>query len=798
MSRLICGRCGNVTAPRSTYCPRCRWALYTDAPEHAPDGAGIEEVEIPRGVGGFFERRRKEGQRSHLEKQFRAHIDPRLQALEKRVENEPDSFEAQRALGVLSLLERNWERANAHLAAAHKINPNDCQTHINWAIVLAQRGQLQPALDLLDAARKQWAASPFVLFNQAIIALQARRYPLVLDAVAHLEQMWRENPTIAKNYHDEAMALRGLALFYTGQLKEAHTALEAAASHIVANVETPANAALVATQDEAQAHATPDEVEIHPDLPRDEFTGEEIAGNEAGSAPAGQLIEGKMVDADALCNLAIVEAAMGETNRAVARLSAALRMQPGHSHVLNNLGVLAYEQGRYTHAVHYLEIAAKIEDHMGHHDPAINNHLGVALSSQGNLEAGLERMQSAGGHERAEFEVFYNLGRAYIERGVPDRGVEYLKQAFHANPNNADVHVVLAAAYLLRGKNQFYPEARKHLQRALQLSTTHRVAYADLTLLFMEAGDREGALKTLRQALKINPNSAESLFMLGLMTMEGSNEQSFTQAATFFENVVKVRPDLVASLFNSALCQYLIGFRDPAAKILERVTAHDASIAPAYYLIGMGHAAAGRMQEALWAWQTALQFEPDNFELHANIAYIHFQRGDYTTAAKYYFQAHQMAPLEAGILGGLGLAYAHAKQFPRAIEAFRLSITIAPTNPVTHSNLGLTLLFANLVEPAMEEWRLVSQLDKGYAERRGEEMQKEFDDSLAALRPLNWRTRVVRLAPTLPRPHTRLLPGFNAQAFRAAISDPALLEAQKLHQEIERTDRTLAWMGIKH
>lgn len=791
MSRLICGRCGNVTALNSTYCPRCRWALYSDAPEYAPDSAGIEEVEIPRGVGGFFERRRKEGQRSHLEKQLRALIDPRLQALEKRVENEPDSFEAQRALGVLSLLERNWERAHAHLSAAHNINPHDCQTHINWAIVLAQRGQLQPALELLDKARKQWAASPFVLFNQAIIALQARRYPLVLDAVAQLEHMWRENAAVAQNYHDEALALRGLALFYTGKLQEAHASLEAAASHIMTNApEAAANVAPEPTPDEATFETGEPQTDQSPDK-AGEFETED------GPAPAGQLIEGKMVDADALCNLAIVEAEMGETTRAVARLSAALRMQPGHSRVLNNLGVLAYERGRYTHAVHYLEMAAKIEEHMGHHEPAINNHLGVALSSQGHLDAGLERMQSAGGHERAEFEVFYNLGRAYIERGVPDRGVDYLKQAFHANPNNADVHVVLAAAYLLRGKNQFYPEARKHLQRALQINTTHREAYADLTLLFMEAGDREGALKTLRQALKTHPNSAESMFMLGLMTMEGSNEHAFAQAATFFENVVKVRPDLIASLFNSALCQYLLGFRDPSAKILERITAHDPSIAPAYYLIGMGHAAAGRLQEALWAWQTALRFEPDNFELHANIAYIHFQRGDYAGAAKHYLQAHQLAPGDAVILGGLGLSYAHAKQLPRAIEAFQRSLTIAPTNPVTHSNLGLALYLAKLVEQAVEEWRLVSQLDKGYADRRGEEMQKEFDDSLAALRPLNWRTRVVRLAPTLPRPHTRLLPGFNAQSFRVAISDPALLEAQKIHQEIERTDRTLAWMSLK-
>jgi tetratricopeptide (TPR) repeat protein len=333
--------------------------------------------------------------------------------------------------------------------------------------------------------------------------------------------------------------------------------------------------------------------------------------------------------------------------------------------------------------------------------------------------------------------------------------------------------------------------------RALQLNTAHRVAFADLALLLMETDDREGALKIIRQALKANPNSAEALFLLGLLSMEGHNEQSFAQAATFFENAIKVRPDLAASLFNSALCQYMMGFRDPAAKLLERVTSHDPSIAPAYYLIGMGHATAGRFTEALWAWQTALQYEPENAELQANIGFIHFRREDFPSAVKHYLHAHQLAPHESGILGGLGLSYAMVKQLPRAIEALQRSLQINPNNPVIHSNLGLAYYIVKMVEQAMEQWRMVSQLDKGYAERRQEEQQRSFDDSLVSLMPVNWRTRVIRLAPALPRPYTRLLPGFNSRAFRPAIADPALLEAQKLRQEIERDDRLLAWMNIK-
>jgi tetratricopeptide (TPR) repeat protein len=810
----VCGRCGHVTALNSTYCSLCQWILYSDAPEIVGDDSGIGTIQVPRpagGMGGLIERRRKDSQHAKLESKLRAEIDPRIEALEKRAEDEPDSFEIQRTLGLITLLDGQWERANAHLSRAHQLNPKDCQTHINYAIVLAHSGQLAPALDLLAKARQQWAASPFVLFNQAIIALQARRYPLVLEAVEELEKMWQQNSRIAHSYHDEAMTLRGLAQLYLGQLPEARATLEAAASHTVKAVEAaPASASNSSAKHHNQspdastvpAHASvPEDIDIEgtnksPSTAEAENL-EHVTASEAAYSTAGTL-EGKVTDADALCNLAIVEAAQGEANRAISRLSAALRLQPGHTHILNNLGVLAYESGNYSRSTYFLQMARSIEEHTGQREPIIANHLGVALSSMGQLEEGLEQLQQAGGQERAEFEVFYNLGRAYIERGSPDKGVEYLRQAFQINPNHPDVHVVLAAAYLLRGRTQFYAEAKKHLLRALQLSHNHRAGMADLSMLLMEEGDGEQALKIVRQSLKVNPHSTEAMVVLGLLTMEAGGQQQWAQAGTFFENALRMRPDLIACLFNMALCQYMVGMRDASAKILESVTAHDPSISPAYFLIGMGHAEAGRYQEALWAWNTASQYEQSNAELEANIAFVHYQRGDFKLSAKHYLKAHHIIPTDAAILGALGLTFARAQMMREAIDAFTRSLSLSPNNPITHSNLGLAFYLVKMVEKAVEEWRLVSQLDRGYAERRGDEMQKSFDDSIVSLRPLDWRARIIRMAPMLPRPHTRLLPGHNARAYRPAIADPALLEVQKIKAELERTNRVLAWMNIKH
>jgi tetratricopeptide (TPR) repeat protein len=96
--------------------------------------------------------------------------------------------------------------------------------------------------------------------------------------------------------------------------------------------------------------------------------------------------------------------------------------------------------------------------------------------------------------------------------------------------------------------------------------------------------------------------------------------------------------------------------------------------------------------------------------------------------------------------------------FQQAVTALAQSLEINPHSPLVHSNIGLAYYLFTQIEKAMEHWRMVSQLDRAYAASREEEQQRSFDESIIRLRPINWRDRVVKLAPVLPRPATRLLP----------------------------------------
>ena len=765
-----------MTASNSTYCSHDRWAIFVDAPGR-DDRAPIA-FELPQG-SGFIARRKQEGLRDSLERAYRSNLERRLDALEKRLEAEPENPEILRAMGLMAYLEDQFERANALFERAHELGGGeDFESTINYAIVLARRGKLQPALTLLQSARAKWPDSPLVLFNLALVALRARRAPLVHEAVGELQKLWQNNADIAQDFHDESVTLDGLAFLLENKPREALAQLSAAARH-----------AVELRREDSSIQDLGDDIQLRRETPVDE--------------PGELVLEGKTAGADTLNNLALAEAELGKIEDAVARLQAALRLEPGHPQVLNNLGVLAYRQGRLDVAWKYVDSARQIEEFLGSVDAVTWNHLGVIQGARGDLTGSLESFQHAGALEHAEYEVFFNVGRAFIEHGKPDIGVNFLRQAFTLEPNSADVHTVLGAAYLLAGKTNFYGEALKHLKRAIQINTHHRTAAIDLVLVLEEIRNNEMARGLVSQALKLFPGDSEPHFLAAMMALNAigntdHDERFWAGASAQFDAAIGARPELTAALYNSALCQFMMGFRDTSSKLLEAVVARDSSIGPAYYLIGYGHAVAKREPEALAAWKIAVALEPNNPELHANVASLLYRRGDFQGAIRSYLKAHQLLPQDPDILAALGVSFAQAKMFRQAVTALEQSLQINPKSPVVHSNIGLAYYLFTQIEKAMEHWRLVSQLDRAYAAAREEEQQRSFDDSVVQLRPFNWRDRLIKMAPVLPRPATRLSPGTNAREFRLAVTDKSLQPVVDAKREVERASRLLAWMNLKN
>jgi tetratricopeptide (TPR) repeat protein len=583
-----------------------------------------------------------------LDRAYRANLERRLTALEKRLEAEPENPEVLRAMGLMAFLEDQFERANALFERAHRtVQGRRFRDDSQFRYRFGAGRQVAARLTLLETAQQKWPASPLVLFNLALVALHARRAQRVHEVVAELEKLWLGNEALAQEFHDEAVTLDGLAFLLENKPREALAKLSTARreSETAPNVDEREK---VDQRDLNRAERRQQQREIEGEDRRTSNNDRRRAGRAREDA-VGETARDGFADANALNNLALAEAETGNTEGAVAHLQAALRLEPGHPQVLNNLGVLAYRQNRLDVAQKYLESTRQIEEFLGSVEATTWNHLGVVQSARGDLEGSLQSFQHAGSLEHAQYEVFLNVGRAFIEHAKPDVGVNYLRQAFTLEPNSADVHAVLGAAYLFSGKLNFYGEALKHLKRAIQIDSHHRTAAVNLVLVLQEIRNNEAARGLVAQALKLFPGEPEPHFLAALMALEvlgtGPNDERFwAGAATQFDMARTARPDLVSAIYNSALCQFMMGFRDTSAQLLEAVVARDGSLGPAYYLIGYGHAVAKRENEALAAWKVAVGLEPNNPDLHANVASLLYRRGDFQGAIRSYMNAHRLLP----------------------------------------------------------------------------------------------------------------------------------------------------------
>jgi tetratricopeptide (TPR) repeat protein len=178
---------------------------------------------------------------------------------------------------------------------------------------------------------------------------------------------------------------------------------------------------------------------------------------------------------------------------------------------------------------------------------------------------------------------------------------------------------------------------------------------------------------------KAYPRSPELIFLRALVTLDEEEETHMARAGALFNTSLSGRPDMLVSLYDMALCQFVMGLRDAAAQQMEAVTKRDPAFSPAYFMIGVGHAVANRYTEALDAWQKAAQFEPGNPDLQANMGFVYYQRGDWQNAIACYVKAHRAAPNDADILSCLGLCFGRsAAAIREAWEADEMKYRLNP------------------------------------------------------------------------------------------------------------------------
>ena len=133
--------------------------------------------------------------------------------------------------------------------------------------------------------------------------------------------------------------------------------------------------------------------------------------------------------------------------------------------------------------------------------------------------------------------VHYAFG-VFLMSDDPDRALKEFERELSVQPSHATSHIQMAFEYVKRGD---YASARPHADRAVALAPTDFIAHRLIGQIQLETGDVQGAIASLEQSRRLEPNSPTVYFTLAKAYARAGREADAEKARTEFTRLDRLR-----------------------------------------------------------------------------------------------------------------------------------------------------------------------------------------------------------------------------------------------------------------
>ncbi len=157
--------------------------------------------------------------------------------------------------------------------------------------------------------------------------------------------------------------------------------------------------------------------------------------------------------------------------------------------------------------------------------------------------------------------IEYDLALAYSQRGFEARALQHIKKALKIKPDYPEALNTLGYMYATRGK---FDLARAAFEKALNdpFYQTPQIAALNLGELYERRGDSRKALSYYKQAVKLDPQSAEAWYRIGRISEKAGNNDEARHA---YETAVQDSPNMAEAYLRLGIMSYRAGHLKDAA-----------------------------------------------------------------------------------------------------------------------------------------------------------------------------------------------------------------------------------------
>jgi len=173
---------------------------------------------------------------------------------------------------------------------------------------------------------------------------------------------------------------------------------------------------------------------------------------------------------------------------------------------------------------------------------------GVAASRSGNNDLALQKFEEAATLLPGCYDCYYNIGYAYTQKKEYAKAEEAFKKAIELKADYAEAYNGLATVY---NADKKFDQAQAASAKAAELAAAAAAAgggagTAGVDALYNQgviswnAGKIDEAQSKFEEALKVNPDHADSHYQLGMALL---NKGKLPEAVAQFEAYLKLAPD---------------------------------------------------------------------------------------------------------------------------------------------------------------------------------------------------------------------------------------------------------------
>lgn len=470
-----------------------------------------------------------------------------------------------------------------------------------------------------------------------------------LAAQGSFDAALAELDTALSNKPDDARAslVRGTIFAQRGQFAEAQKSLEHAREHAAASLTVRQLGMLLATSTETQ-------------LARGDV--------EAARASQKELAQIAPEWAGTKILAARVALASQDYSTAAAELQRVVAAMPDAVSARFLLGATLLAQGRLNQAEQHLSKAVQL---------APDNLEARKMLAQVRLqlsqpEAAMEVLTGAQSEDTdAQFDSL--VGRAFFQQGEVDRGVAYLERAAAANPEDRNLKLDLAEAYLRADQVE---KALNILQPMRRLDENLRRE----ALLLGALTNAKGVDAARAQADQWVGESPRNVAVLNLAGAFFVQHGDFAKARAVLGKAAELDADNVPTLLNWARLEAAQGDFPAAAKWLEKTLAADAGnvtaqLALAKLAIRQGDLATAKKRFGDMRSADAAAVEP-----RLQLLRLLLRENDSSGVTEVTRELQTLAKERPDVLNTMGSLYVEAKRYEEGLAYFRQATDIDGNN----------------------------------------------------------------------------------------------------------------------